>query len=164
MRQILGLTLMELVVVVAIIALLVAVAYPNYVRVKQDTRRADAKAAVISTQSIVERYLAENNKANIDSSDMALDQFADYDAASSSPVISNAGYYKISIVPSGSSYNINATAIANGTTNACSAVANAQAIDQCSDSNCWVISLVAGEKQSTDSEEVVADEATTTCW
>ncbi len=163
-RMVFGMTLMELIVVLAIVALLASIAYPNYVRMKQNTRRADAQAAVIATEAIVERYLAENNKANIDSTDLALTQFLNYSPSSTSPVLSKGGYYKISITTSSSTYAIKATAIADGGTTACSAVANAQALDQCSDSNCWVISKVDGAKQSTNSTGVVANEATTTCW
>lgn len=162
--KILGMTLMELIVVIAIVALLASIAYPNYVRLKQTTRRADAQAAVIATQAIVERYLSENNKANIDADDLDLTQFENYSAGSGTPVLSTGSYYKVSIVPETVGYTINATAVADGTTNACSVVANAQALDQCSDSNCWVISITNGAKTSTNSTGVVANETTTTCW
>lgn len=164
MKRVLGLTLMELIVVVAIVALLATVAYPNYIRLKQSTRRADAQSAVVATQAIVERYLSENNKPVIDADDLALDQFANYAAGSGTPVVTSGGYYKISIVPDAGGYAINATAIANDSTTACSAVNSGQAIDQCSDSACWVISIVNGAKQSTNSTGDVANAETTTCW
>ncbi len=155
---------MELLTVVAIIAILAAVAYPNYIRVKQNTRRADAHAAVLATQAIVERYLSESNKGNIDNTDMALSQFTSYAAAAGSPVLTGGGYYKVSIVPDASAYTINATAIANGGTTACSTVAIPEAYDQCADTDCWVISMAAGNKQSTNSVGTVANASTTTCW
>lgn len=159
-----GVTLMELIVVIAIIAILATIAIPNYLRIKQETRRGDATSAVIATEGIVERYLSENNKANLDSGDMALSQFSDYAVSSGTPVLSNAGYYLITIVPDTTFYTINATAIADGTTTACSVVSNPESFDQCADTACWVISISNGEKQSTNSTGVVADAATTTCW
>lgn len=74
MRKETGVTLMELIIVIAIIAILASVGYPNYVRLKQETRRADGQTSVVATEGIVERYLAENNKANIDSTDMTGNQ------------------------------------------------------------------------------------------
>lgn len=159
-----GVTLMELVVVIAIIAILATIAFPNYLRIKQETRRADATSAVIATQGIVERYLSENNKANIDSGDMALSQFSNYAEGSGTPVITKNGYYLITIVPDTTFYTINATAIADGTTTACTTVSNPESFDQCADTACWVISISNGAKQSTNSTGGVADAATTTCW
>lgn len=159
-----GVTLMELVVVIAIIAILATIAFPNYLRIKQETRRGEATSAVIATQGIVERYLVENNKANIDSGDMALSQFSNYDVGSGTPVETASGYYIITIVPDTNFYTINATAVTDGTTTACSLVANPESFDQCGDTACWVISISDGAKQSTNSTGDVADEATTTCW
>lgn len=160
-----GVTLMELIVVIAIVAILASVAYPNYIRVKMETRRSEAQTAVLTAQGIVERYLSENNKPNIDSGDMALAQFADYDASSISPVITSGGYYVISIVPDSLSYTINATAIASGTTSACTAAPSfPEAYDQCGDLSCWIISIADGQKQSTNNLGVVADATATICW
>lgn len=159
-----GFSLMELIAVLAIISILSTIAYPTYVHVKINARRTDGQGAVVATEGMIERYLAENNKANIDSGDMALAQFSNYAAGSGSPVISKGGYYKISIVPDSSGYAVNATAIASGTTNACSAVANVEALDECSDTDCWIISIKDGQKQSTNSVGTVANASTTTCW
>lgn len=164
MKRVAAVTFMELIVVMVVIALLAVIAYPNFVRMKLSTRRADAQASVNATYSIVERYLAENNKANITSSDLDLDQFSSYKASSTSPIISNAGYYKVTIVPETDGYSVNAIAIADGTTSACSTVSNAETLDQCADSTCWTISIVNGAKQSTNSTGVVADANTTSCW
>jgi len=155
-----GVTLMELMIVVAVIATLAVAAYPNYKRLKQESRRADAHTSIIATDGIVARYLTENNKVNLDSSDMALTQFANYDASSSTPVISNGGGYIITIVPDSSSYAIHATATAAGISGDCSG----SNLGQCADIACRIISLTDGAKQSTNSNGSVADATTTTCW
>lgn len=155
-----GVTLMELIIAVAVLAILVTAAYPNYKRLKQESRRSDAQTSVIATEAMVERYLTENNKVNLDSNDMALTQFANYDPSSSTPVISNGGGYIITIIPDSSSYTINATATAAGVKNDC----NSSNLGQCADTACRIISIVAGEKQSTNSTGSVADATTTTCW
>lgn len=155
-----GVTLMELIVVMAVIAILSTIAYPNYLILKQESRRADAQASVIATEGIVQRYLTENNKATLDSNDMALTQFANYSPSSGTAVISNGGDYIITIVTGSNSYTINATATKNGVSGDCFGTSQ----NQCGDITCRVISIAAGAKQSTDSTGSVADAATTTCW
>lgn len=163
MRKEDGVTLMELIIVVAIIAILASVGYPNYVRLKQETRRADGQTSVVATEGIVERYLAENNKANIDSSDMALAQFSNYSTSSGTPQLSNDGYYRITIVPDGTGYAVNATATVTGGLSDCTISGNAS-VEQCADTACRVISIYHGQKQSTNSTGTVANATTTTCW
>lgn len=50
MRRSRGLTLMELMIVVAILGILVSVAYPSYQSMVQQSRRADAQTALIALQ------------------------------------------------------------------------------------------------------------------
>lgn len=158
-----GVSLMELLIVVAIVAIIATVAYPNYLRTKQETRRADAHAAIINTEGIVQRYLAENNKANIDSADMDLAQFENYNSDSSSPQLSSDSYYTITIEPDSTGYTINATATVTGGLTDCNSSENAQ-FAQCADTACRVISINHGQKQSTNNVGAIADANTTTCW
>ncbi len=155
-----GVTLMELIIAVAVLAILATAAYPNYKRLKQESKRSDAYSSIIATEGIIERYLTENNKPNIDSTDMALSQFSNYAPGSDTPILSNATGYIITIVPSSNSYSINATATSAGVPGDCSS----SNLGQCGDIACRIISMVAGEKQSTNSTGSVANATTTTCW
>jgi type IV pilus assembly protein PilE len=57
-----GLTLIELMVVVAVLAILASVAYPLYTNQAQKSRRADAKAALQTIALAQERFFTVNNK------------------------------------------------------------------------------------------------------
>jgi type IV pilus assembly protein PilE len=161
LKRISAVTLMELIVVVAIIAIMAGIGYPSYVHVQQQVRRSDAQSAVLATVAIVQRYLGENNKANIDSTDMTLTEFANYSPSSGTPVVSSGGYYVITIVPDSTSYTVNATATAAGALDDCS---SNPTFAQCADTTCRVISIADGLKQSTSSTGSVANAAATTCW
>jgi type IV pilus assembly protein PilE len=67
MRRAAGFTLIELMIVVAIIAILAAIALPSYIRYVQKSRRSDAYAALSQAQVTLERcyaqYFAYNNTA-----------------------------------------------------------------------------------------------------
>ncbi len=56
-----GFTLIELMIVVAIIAILAAVAFPSYQDQVRKTRRSEAQADLMELASTVERYFTENN-------------------------------------------------------------------------------------------------------
>jgi len=56
-----GFTLIEMVIVVAIVGLLAAIAYPSYQNQVIKSRRTDAKSALLNLSNQMEQYRYENN-------------------------------------------------------------------------------------------------------
>jgi len=81
-----GFSLIELMVVVAIIALLAAVAYPSYQESITKTRRADGMALLTNIVNAEERYFTQNSTYTTDLTDLG------YPTATN--VESKDGFYK----------------------------------------------------------------------
>ncbi len=158
-----GMTLIELIVVIAIIATLTVLVYPSFTRAKLESRRSEAHSGLLALEGIIERYLAENNKANFDTNDLALTQFADYDTASSSAILTKSGYYRLTITPDSTGYTITATATIDNTLTSCDTSGNENSL-QCQDTECREIIIDHGEHHSKNSLGVEVDAASTKCW
>lgn len=61
-----GLTLIELLIVVAIVAILGAIAYPSYQGSVQKSRRTDARAALTEIAALQEKHFFKDNAYNSD--------------------------------------------------------------------------------------------------
>lgn len=59
-----GFTLIELMITVAIMAILAAIAYPSYIDSVRKARKADAQAQMMELASFMERFYTENNRYN----------------------------------------------------------------------------------------------------
>ena len=64
MRNAKGFTLIELMIVIAVVAILAALALPSYQESVRKSRRADAKASLLDTAQILERCFTEFNAYN----------------------------------------------------------------------------------------------------
>lgn len=138
MKKYNGFTLIELMIVVAIIGVLSAIAYPSYDSYMKKSRRADAKVGLSKLADKQERYYLQN--------DTYTNSFAATGLNTSST--SEEGYYTFSITSSDlvSGFTLTATAIATEA--------------QANDTGCTVMTL-----SSTGAKEPNGNPATEKdCW
>ena len=99
-QKIQGMTLVELLIVVAIVAILASVALPSWNSQVQKARRADARNALLNVQLEQEKYRSTNGAYAGGLSDLGLEHYA------------TGAYYNVSIV-SNSFTGFLATAVPN---------------------------------------------------
>jgi type IV pilus assembly protein PilE len=116
-----GFTLIELMITIAVIGILLRIAYPAYMQQMQKSRRVQAKTALLDLASREERYFGTNNQYT--SSGPALG----YSGALPQAInISGTAYYTLSVtVPSSSPTTFTASATRISTT--------PQSTDKCGD-------------------------------
>ncbi len=97
-----GFTLIELMIVVAIIGILASIAYPSYQEYVLRARRGDAKATLLSVQLAQEKYRANN---------VSYGTLINLGLSAGTTMISPDEYYNITIpaAPTASAYSITAT-------------------------------------------------------
>ena len=102
-----GFSLIELMIVVAIVAILGAVAYPSYRDSVTDARRADAQAVLMEAAQYMERFYTENNRYDEDTGGTAVALPAQL---AESPRDSGTKFYDIAVQASTrSTYTLRAT-------------------------------------------------------
>jgi type IV pilus assembly protein PilE len=111
-----GFTLIEVMIVVAMVAILAAVALPSYQSSVRKARRADARSALVTTAQLMERYATENAASGYSTATLS---------ATPGPTVvtkpaSDNGYYQLSLA------NLTAT-----TFTLSAAPQGGQAVDQC---------------------------------
>ena len=93
-----GVTLMELMIVVVIIGILTAVAYPNYRQYAAKAKRNEAKAALLQIATLQERFYLQNNTYTCDMRELGFN--------AAGPVLSDTGSYLVSVgVCNANTYN-----------------------------------------------------------
>ncbi len=138
-----GFTLIEMVIVAAIIAILAAIAYPSYQDSVYRSRRADAQAVLVEAAQLMERFYTENFRYDQDRNGVAFVLPVDLRIA---PRGSLAGsqYYNITLT------NLTQTAF---TLNAAPTGA------QSSDTGCGTLSLTNAGVKTVSGSKPVAE-----CW
>ena len=113
-----GFTLIELMVTVAIVAILAAVAFPSYQDYILRSRRAEGKAILLSTQQLVERgYTDLNSYASAVASTVGA-----------SGVLSEHGYYQVTSASATlSTYTLQSTPLGKQTNDKCKTLTITQA-------------------------------------
>lgn len=95
-----GFTLIELMIVVAILAILTAVALPSYQNQVRDSRRADAVSVLMQSRQLLERYYSKNyTYANAPAGTVPT----------KSPIDGGVTYYSIALVSGASTFTLTAT-------------------------------------------------------
>lgn len=132
-----GLTLVELMVVVAVMAVIASIAYPLYTNQVQKTRRADAKIALQNVALAQERYYTINGEYVGTLSSLQVS--ADIQSG-----VSDEGYYAISLAVSGSDneqFTATADASSSGAqgsdANCAQFTINEQGAKGATSANCW---------------------------
>src|ERR1700728_3535523 len=107
-----GFSLIELMVALAIVAILAAIALPMYSKQVQQSRRVDARTAILDIAGREERYL--NNSSSYTTSPANLG----YTAAAAFPMTVGSGYYQVNVTvaaagpPLGPTFTAYATPVA----------------------------------------------------
>lgn len=140
-----GFTLLELMVVVAIIGIIAAVAYPSFIKSGYKGRRTDAKSALTQISQVLERcyanygvYNSGNCGPNVSGNAQNL----------TTGYASPKGYYTITGNTNGTAYTVIATAVSGGA--------------QANDTGCTILTLTSAGQQGSGSATATTD--TGGCW
>lgn len=99
-KQMQGITLIELMIVVVIVGILAAIAYPNYREFAARAKRNEARAALLKLATNQERFYLQNNTFSADLTQLGF---------SANPFTTETGSYRIDIT-SATPSNFTATA------------------------------------------------------
>jgi type IV pilus assembly protein PilE len=103
-----GFTLIELMIVIAIVGIIAAVAYPAYQDQARKARRTDGHAALLSAVQLAERFFTQNNTY--------------IGAGASIPLMSDEGFYAIAYAPTASTFVITAAPVGAQVADPCGAL------------------------------------------
>lgn len=98
-----GFTLIELMIVVAIVGILVAIAYPNYMEYVQRSNRSEGQALLQDAAARQERFFAQNNTYASTAAQLGLR------GTSGTTVRSDTGKYTLTVGGGGGGYTLTAT-------------------------------------------------------
>jgi type IV pilus assembly protein PilE len=145
MRRQNGFTLMELMIVVAIIGIIAGIAYPSYLKSMQKGRRAEAKAELNRLAQAMERCYSSYGTYKNSSCSTVEDSSGNF----LSGLLSQPNkYYNMTAALTGTTYTLTATAVSTG--------------PQANDTNCTIMNLDNTGKRTSGSSTATSD--TGSCW
>lgn len=104
-----GFTLIELMITVAIIGILVSIAYPSYQESVMKSRRADAQGALLGFANAMERYFTVNNSSYLGAGAAGGNTGTPTIFSATSPVNGGTPYYNLTInAATANTYTLNA--------------------------------------------------------
>lgn len=147
-----GFTLIELMIVLAIGAILAAIAIPMYQKQVQKSRRTDARTAVLDLAGREERYLSVSSSYTNVPSNLG---YAPVGGGGAFPITIGSGYYQLTVTvpavvaPNPPTYTVSAVAIAGS---------------QLKDLQCQYFSVDNTGKQFSSATGAGGADTSATCW
>jgi len=92
-----GFTLIELMIVVAIVGILAAIAYPSYQSSVEKSRRSDAQAALTAFSAAMERYYTDNGNSYLGAAASNADTGAPAIFPTEAPLEGSTKFYNLTI-------------------------------------------------------------------
>lgn len=123
---------MELMIVVAVVAILAAIAYPSFIEQMRKSRRADAQTSLMELTAFMERAYTNCNAYNLAPPACTAAPTLPFNQ---SPKDGGTKHYDIAVVTAATTYTITATPTA---TDACGAIAITNVgVKTASKADCW---------------------------
>lgn len=140
-----GITLIELMIVVAIVGILAAIAYPSYAQYVMRSKRVTAEGDLYALRNAMQRGFPENNNSYVGATAAALNAFGAPVAAlfpSQSPIDGGNPAYNLRIrVESASAYTLQAVPVGAQVDDSCGTLSltstNVRGVSSSTVANCW---------------------------
>ncbi len=124
-----GFTLIELMIVVVIVAILAAIAYPSFQQYMRETKRADAHTALLRISALQEKWFSDNRNQYATSTTSL--------GYAAHPAVSNDRFWEISVAAAGpAGFTLSAAPAGSHTDAACNPITLTSAGLKSPD-NCW---------------------------